>query len=408
MSPSSSSPKRTQVLVVGAGPVGLVAALRLCDQGVDVRVVEQHPEQGTHTFPVVLHPQTLRILSALGLTEALFWRGRPINHLAIYTECERRAVLDLPKAAGVASGALTLPQDILRKALANALVARGVPIEYNTRLARLAQDDRAVSGNLEHGGTTPPPSSSSGQQLGAFEAQFVIGADGYASTVRSALGIELIEHGPLQSYAFFDAAARRAGAEAQLAVTDTSSSAVYPVQGGLARFSFQIARALDEAPDLPALRELIALRLPWYGEHVESLEWSAVAEFRHALASRFGQGRVWLAGEAAHLTGPLGVQSLNIGIDEASELGLRMGELLRNPSRAAFGDDYERRRSQQWRELLGLEERASPGSRSPEWAWRHLRRLLSCLPASGGDLDDLLAQLRLTPSAHPSEADAPM
>jgi 2-polyprenyl-6-methoxyphenol hydroxylase-like FAD-dependent oxidoreductase len=154
------------------------------------------------------------------------------------------------------------------------------------------------------------------------------------------------------------------------------------------------------------LRELVASRLPWYAEQIESLEWSAVAEFRHALADHFGVGRVWLAGEAAHLTGPLGVQSLNLGIDEARELTLRIGDTLRHPSRAPFGDEFDQKRRQQWRQLLGLEERASLGSRSPEWAWRHLGRLLSCLPASGSDLDDLLAQLRLTPSAHPGEADS--
>ena len=61
MSASPSHAKRTQVLVVGAGPVGLVAALRLRDQGVDVRVIEQHAEHGTQTFPVVLHTMTLRM-----------------------------------------------------------------------------------------------------------------------------------------------------------------------------------------------------------------------------------------------------------------------------------------------------------------------------------------------------------
>jgi 2-polyprenyl-6-methoxyphenol hydroxylase-like FAD-dependent oxidoreductase len=403
---SNSATTRSQVLVVGAGPVGLIAALRLRDQGVDVRVIEQHAEQGTHTFPVVLHPASLRILGTLGLTEALFWRGRPVSQLAIYTECERRAVLDLPRAAGIASGALTLPQDILRKALTNALSARGITVEYNTRLARLEQHEYGVRGSLQGTASQPAPSGPEARRPAEFEADFVIGADGYDSTVRSALGIDLVEYGSLQSYAFFDAATRRAGTEAQLAISDTSSNAVYPLQGGLARFSFQIASSLDQAPDVRALQELVLSRLPWYAEHIESLEWSAVAEFRHALASRFGNGRVWLAGEAAHLTGPLGVQSLNIGMDEASELSLRIGDALRRPSRDPFGDEYNRRRSQQWRQLLGLEERASLGSRSPEWAWRHLGRLLSCLPASGSDLDDLLAQLRLTPSARPADAGA--
>ncbi|HXK16203.1 MAG TPA: NAD(P)/FAD-dependent oxidoreductase [Polyangiaceae bacterium] len=407
--PASSSPaKRTQVIVVGAGPVGLLAALRLRDQGIDVRIVEQHGEQGTQTFPVVLHPGSLRILGSLGLTEALYWRGRPINQLAIYTEGERRAVLDLPKAAGISPGALTLPQDVLRKALANALAVRGVDVEYGTRLVRLEQSADTVRGWLERAGSgsSLTLATSSAHGVGGFEADYVIGADGYDSRVRTALGIELVEHGSLQSYAFFDALTRRAGVEAQLALSEESSNAVYPVQGGLARFSFQIARSLDEAPDVEALRELIASRLPWYAERIETLEWSAVAEFRHALVERFGVGRVWLAGEAAHLTGPLGVQSLNIGLDEASELGLRIGDALRHPSHAPFGDELDRKRRQQWRQLLGLEERAALGGRSPEWAWRHLGRLMSCLPASGSDLDDLLAQLRLTPSARPAEPDA--
>ena len=401
--PASVGPaRRIPVLVVGAGPVGLVAALRLRDQGIEVRIVEQHSEQDTQTFPVVLHPGSLRLLSSLGLTDALYWRGRSIVQLAIYTDCERRAVLDLPKVSGISPGALTLPQDVLRKTLANALAARGVMIEYGTRLSHLQQDADGTRGWLESSRSGVALTSPGGHELGAFEADYVIGADGYDSQVRKALGIELVDHGSLQSYAFFDALTRRAGVEAQLAISEQSSNAVYPVQGGLARFSFEIARSLHESPNVEALRELIASRLPWYAEHIETLEWSAVVEFRHALAERFGAGRVWLAGEAAHLTGPLGVQSLNIGLDEASELALRMGEALRHPSCPPFGEHYDRKRRQQWRQLLGLEERASLGSRSPDWAWRHLGRLLSCLPASGSDLDDLLAQLRLTPSVQPA------
>jgi 2-polyprenyl-6-methoxyphenol hydroxylase-like FAD-dependent oxidoreductase len=180
-----------------------------------------------------------------------------------------------------------------------------------------------------------------------------------------------------------------------------SSNAFYPLQGGLARFSFQLTGSLDRAPDLSALRELVSSRLPWHCEPLESCAWGGVAEFRHALARRFGVGRVWLAGEAAHLTGPLGVQSLNVGLDEASELALRIGEELRHAPRESFGQDYDARRTQQWRELLGISERASLSARSPAWAWRNLGRILSCLPASGRDLDDLLDQLRLTPSSRP-------
>lgn len=397
----SSDSTRAQVLVVGAGPVGLMAALRLREHGVNVRIIDRQPEHGAHTFPVVLHPMTLRLLGSLGLTDVLFWRGRPISQLAVYTEGERRAVLDLPKVDGTSSGALTLPQDVLRQSLAAALGNRGVAIEWNTRLASLQQDDTAARGWLETHSSHQDVGRTAAPQTSAFEADYVIGCDGYDSAVREALGIRLIEYGSLHSYAFFDAATTRAGNEAQLAISEASSNAVYPLQSGLARFSFQLTGALDRAPDLSALRELVTARLPWHREHVESCEWGGVAEFRHALASQFGLGRVWLAGEAAHLTGPLGVQSLNVGLDEASELALRIGEVLRHPSRGSFGDDYNARRFLQWQELLGATERATLGARSPAWAWRNLDRILSCLPASGTDLDDLLDQLRLTPSSRP-------
>jgi 2-polyprenyl-6-methoxyphenol hydroxylase-like FAD-dependent oxidoreductase len=378
-----------------------MAALRLHEQGVDVRIIDRQSRDTLHTFPVVLHPMTLRLLGSLGLSDVLFWSGRPVSHLAIYTEGERRAVLDLPTVAGVSSGALTLPQDVLRKALTDALVRRGVSIEWNTRLASLQQDDRAARGWLETCLPGRPESDTAAPRGSSFEAEYVIGSDGYDSAVRAAVGIELVEHGPLHSYAFFDAPTTRSGSEAQLAVSETSSNAFYPLQGGLARFSFQLTGALERCADLSALRELVSARLPWHREQVERCEWGGVAEFRHGLASHFGVGRVWLAGEAAHLTGPLGVQSLNVGMDEASELALRIGDALRHPSAEAFGRDYDAGRSLQWRELLGLSDRASPGARSPAWAWRNYGRILSCLPASGRDLDDLLDQLRMTPSSRP-------
>jgi 2-polyprenyl-6-methoxyphenol hydroxylase-like FAD-dependent oxidoreductase len=399
MSPSST---RTQVLVVGAGPVGLMAALRLLERGIDVRIVDQQSEESMHTFPVVLHPMTLRLLGSLGLSEALFWRGRPVRNLAVYTEGARRAVLDLPKAAGIAPGALTLPQDILRKTLTHALGQHGVSIEWRTRLASLQQDPRSTRGWLESArGPHGTPNGAASEPRSSFEADFVIGADGYDSAVRGALGIELVEHGPLQSYAFFDALTRRAGSEAQLAISESSSNAFYPVQGGVARFSFQLTGGLDRAPDMNALTELVALRMPWHRDQIDACEWGGVAEFRHALADRFGVGRIWLAGEAAHLTGPLGVQSLNVGLDEANELALRMSDALADPALASFGHHYNARRTLQWQELLGIRERASLGPRSPAWAWRNAARILSCLPASGKDLDDLLDQLRLTPSSRP-------
>lgn len=400
-STKSLDEQRTQVLVVGAGPVGLVTALQLRRQGVDVRLIEQQSEFRAHSFPVVLHPESLRLLNELGVSAALFWRGRPVTHLAVYTEHERRAVLQLPGAKGTFSGALTLPQDVLRQALCHALAASGVQIEWNTRLAVLQQDASGVWGRLLHEDPARMLRAGAAAEKSSFEAEFVVGADGYESTVREALGIALVQHGALETFAFFDAPTQRAGSEAHLAFAADYVNSVYPLQAGRARFSFQLGQSLNKVPDAAALRELLFQRMPWYGSEVETCEWGGVAEFRHALVERFGIGRVWLAGEAAHLTGPIGVQSVNVGLDEGSELALRMGEALRRSGSPPFGVHYCAQRRRQWLELLGLERRAAVSARSPDWVRRHAPRLVGCLPASEADLDDLLAQLRLTASSAP-------
>lgn len=386
------------MLIVGAGPVGLVAALRLRERGMRVRVVDEQAAVSKRTYPVLLHPQTLRVLDSLGISESLRWRGRYIKHLVVFADNLRRVVLDLPSAEEIAPGALTLPQDVLRQALMLRLATLGTQVEWQTRLVALEQDAAGVRLSLVRRGLTEsraPELKPETFDVGAesLVAEFVVGADGAHSAVRRALGIPMVPHGSPESYVFFDAADARAGDEAHLVLQAGYGSSVYPVHSGQSRFSFQVASATPTSPGLMELGRLLTERLPWYAARPEGFDWSGAADFQPAMAASFGNGRVWLAGDAAHSTSPLGGQSVNVGMQEADALATLIAESV-TEQRGELGTKYAAARRREWNALLGFGPNAPGFPNAPAWILRSMPRLLSHLPVSGEDLEDVLQQLR--------------
>lgn len=398
MSTATIKQAHVPVLIVGAGPVGLAAAIRLRLEGVDVRIIDEQPADQKRTYPVLLHARTLRVLDTLGVTAPLEWRGHAVMHLGIYTDGQPRATLDLPSAGYIAPGALTLPQDVLRRALMQRLSTLGTEVEWQTRVVGLEQDDRGVRVNLVHRERVEgkaPELKPEWLDVSAksLDAHFVVGADGCRSTLRQLLGVGWESRGQREIYVFYDAPDERGG-DARLALQGDAGSTVYPVQGGISRFSFQIGVGIPHEPGLAQLQQLLKSRMPWWRGDLHAFEWSGSAEFHPALASTFGAGRVWLAGDAAHVTGPLGGQSLNVGIHEADDLGLRLIDALGHPASASFGARYSEQRRLEWQRLFGPPAGLTAPN-SLEWLSRYLARLLPALPASGDDLDDLLDQLRV-------------
>jgi 2-polyprenyl-6-methoxyphenol hydroxylase-like FAD-dependent oxidoreductase len=372
-----------QVLVVGAGPVGLMTALELHDRGIGVSIVDRKEAGDARSYAVVLHPRVLRSLIDRGLTQTLLWQGCALNEVVLFTDGEKRATLHLMPASEVSGGGLSLPQNVLRSALEGALRDRGIDVRYRHDLVSVeAQSSAVVAGLVGPDGRTT-----------TVVADFVVGADGQDSTVRKLLGIELAPRGPRESYVFFDVPKHPlSGTQVQLTLTDTFSSAIIPLHGGMMRFAFQLP-IVPRAPDLTLLKDLIAQRMPWHHDDVEGIEWSGAGAFRRAVVDQFGKDRVWLAGDAAHATSPLGVQSLNVGLHEARELAATIVECVRNGSPTLLAARYQARRQAEWNRLLASTPNAPLPPRVPDWVKRHLPRIVASLPASGDDLDDLLDQL---------------
>jgi 2-polyprenyl-6-methoxyphenol hydroxylase-like FAD-dependent oxidoreductase len=171
--------------------------------------------------------------------------------------------------------------------------------------------------------------------------------------------------------------------EGRLTLESDRVGGYWPLPDGRVRFSFPIASAEEHRPDAAHLRQMLASRTPWFSGTVGSIDWTALGLFERKLATSVGSGRVWMAGDAIHLTGPLGGQSMNVGLREGEDLASRIARVARSKAAASILDEYAASRAAEWRTLFGAN--APYGSR--------MSLLLPCLPASGPDLDAILAQL---------------
>ena len=274
---------------------------------------------------------------------------------------------------------LALPQSALEGLLARRLAERGVKVRWSHRLARLEPRGHgllATVHKLEKASTGYAVARTEwtiDKEI-AFEAEFTVGADGHRSLVRRALGASFEEAGPSQVFAIFECDAMPdPGNEIRLVLDAGRVGALWPLPGNRARWSLEL-----EAPEVGAderfksrlttsvgeqffhhldearVRELLRERAPWFDPAGLEVGWSIEVRFERRLTASFGRDRVWLAGDAAHLTGPVGVQSLNAGLREAAELASRIADVRQGKGGADHLEAYGRDRAAEWGFLLGL------------------------------------------------------
>lgn len=408
------------VLVAGGGPVGLASALFVHAQGRSVIVAEEQPRGVTHSCALALHPQTLDLLEEAGAAEAIMAKARHVGTLAIYAGARRELTVPVAAPGSRHPQLAVLGQDVLERELAAELRRRRVPVWRNHRLARFDQDAGMVSAQLDE-----IEDRLTGYAVAHFDrvvrrthfvgAEYLIGADGHGSFVRRHLDIAFPEVGRPQHFAVFEFQTGTPLAdEVALVLHEDGISALWPLPDGRARWSFAVdpgthpgARRIKDHDPVqvvgggiyPALsrtllEQLLRERAPWFQAKIEHIYWRVLVRFERRLVPRFGHGRTWLAGDAAHLTGPVGMQSMNVGIAEAHALADAMLAGSSVPDRdrlREFGDASLNR----WRYLLGLAGGPEVDATAPAEIARHKDELLACLPGSGDALAAMAAGLRL-------------
>lgn len=416
--------KSCDVLVVGAGPTGLFTALELARRGISVRVIEEQWRTASRSYALGLHPRTLDMLDAHGIADTLVAKGHRLEAVSLRDASGEHARLDLAAGGPKRPFLLVLPQNALEAALEHAVEKAGVKVEWNTRLAKAEPKDGGVAARVQQLGK-----DSVGYAAATTEwvidreedvaAKFVVGADGHRSRVRRSAGLAYDQVAPSELFAVFEFAADAPPLRESVVVLDEGSTNVLWSMGGERfRWGFQVTdehAAEDERQKsrllvgfdqaaFPAvaperLGEFVAQRAPWFDARVTEIHWSAAIRFERRLAGAFGSGAIWLAGDAAHLAGPVGLQSMNVGLREGRDLAWAIAERLNGAKGDALAD-YGAARLREWRQLLGVERPVRAGASADPWVRERAARLVSCAPASGRTLARMLGQIGL-------ELDAP-
>jgi 2-polyprenyl-6-methoxyphenol hydroxylase-like FAD-dependent oxidoreductase len=338
------------VLVVGAGPTGLALAVAARTNGASVRIVDRAPSEAHESRALVLQPRTLEVLAGTGVTARLLARGRRTVWLQLHGDGHAATVplFDLGVDDTPYPFLLFLSQAETEAALAARLAEQGVTVEHGTELVDLTQDRESVRCQLRHGDRT--------QEV---TARYAVGCDGGGSTVRRVLGIDFAgDHYP-QRFALADVevdGSLRAdtvhaflGPSGMLFLFPLGHPRPWRVMGMLPPF--------DDAPaelTLAAVQALVDEYAP--GLRLHDPAWLSDFRLRHRLADRYRDGRVFLAGDAAHVHSPAGGQGMNVGIQDAANLGWKLAAVSGGADPSLL-DSYEAERRPVGRATVGFTDR---------------------------------------------------
>src|SRR5687768_11450886 len=345
----------TEVLIVGAGPTGLMLANQLVRRGVRPRIIDRHSGPAQQTRAIGVQARTLEIYSKLGIAERaleLGVRTRAANMWANGRPTARIPLGDIGRRLSPFPFILMLGQDDNERIMGEKLAGYGVDVSWNTELTAFTQRADHVEATLRH------PDGS----LQTVRAAWLAGCDGSRSPVREFSGIRF--PGAPYEHVFFVADTEATGSmmpgELNVYLWRDGFHLFFPMRGaqrwrviGILPKTLRRREGLTFDVLVPSIRREAGSDLQF-----KSCSWFSTYRIHHRAAERFRDRRCFLLGDAAHVHSPMGAQGMNTGLQDAYNLAWKLALVVQGRAEAALLDTYEAERVPVARRLLNTTDRA--------------------------------------------------
>lgn len=327
----------SQILVVGAGPVGLTMAAELARYGIPVRIVDRSPEPSRTSKALVVWSRTLELMDRMGCTSAFLAAGLRARGVTLRDGPRVLGHAGFDRIASPYAFALMVPQSETERLLAAHLAGFGVTVERSVELTDFTEGPDGIAARLRHG---------DGRQE-SVAAPWLVGCDGAHSAVRHGLGVAF--HGAPQGDVWMLADVRLEGVgrppqdEIATWFHRDGPLAIFPIPGGRARIIATVGRA-DPArpapePTLAGVQAMIDRRAGG-GFRAEDPVWLSNFRINGRKVDAYRRGRAFLAGDAAHIHSPAGGQGMNTGMQDAVGLAWRLALAVRGRAGPELLDSY--------------------------------------------------------------------
>jgi 2-polyprenyl-6-methoxyphenol hydroxylase-like FAD-dependent oxidoreductase len=387
---------RPAVLIVGAGPTGLLLAFTLARQGVPIRLIDRHPGPSVESRAMGVQARTLEFYRMMGLAEDAVALGTRTGDAHVWVEGKERAGFSLDRMGEGISPypfLLTLAQDVHERFLIQRLARIDVVPEWNTELVGLHQSASEVTATLRLAG--------GGEER--LTAVWLVGCDGAGSFVRQALGIGFGGGTSEGNFFVADVEISEPNSDVHVGIGPDTLSLMMPVRtSGTQRLIGIVPPDVARRGDVTS-NDIVPGAADLVGVTVRDVNWFSTYKVHHRVADSFRVGRCFIAGDAGHIHSPVGGQGMNTGLGDAMNLGWKLGHVVRGAASPALLDTYQPERITFARSLIASTDAAFQKIVSTGWMARQLRlriipllvRTLTRYAFSGRKMFETVSQVRI-------------